>query len=80
MAINKKGILIDLFRGREHLENRIITTVGNPDDRFYEDPLRIIRALRFSSQLGFDIEPEYIRKNEEIKERNRNGCSGKIDK
>lgn len=60
LALNKNGDLIDLFHGREHLENRIIKTVGNPDDRFYEDPLRIVRALRFSSQLGFDIEPNTL--------------------
>lgn len=56
LALNKHGELIDLFGGRQDLQNKLIKTVGNPDDRFYEDPLRIVRALRFSSQLGFDIE------------------------
>ena len=60
LALNKNGELIDLFDGRKHLEDKLIKTVGNPDDRFYEDPLRIVRALRFSSQLGFDIEKETL--------------------
>ena len=47
---------IDPFCGREDIKNKIIRCVGNPDKRFNEDALRIMRALRFSSQLGFTIE------------------------
>ena len=57
MAYNEKDGLIDLFGGKNDIDNRIIRTVGNPDTRFKEDALRIMRALRFSSTLYFDIEP-----------------------
>lgn len=56
MAYNDERGLVDLFGGREDIENRIIRTVGEPDVRFKEDALRIMRALRFSSVLGFEIE------------------------
>jgi putative nucleotidyltransferase with HDIG domain len=49
--------LIDLFGGREDLEKKIIRAVGNPDERFSEDALRMMRVIRFASQLGFTIEP-----------------------
>ena len=54
MAYN--GQIVDLFGGVEDLQNKIIRCVGEPDKRFNEDALRIMRALRFSSVLGFDIE------------------------
>lgn len=57
MAYSEKSGIIDLFGGRQDLENKIIRAVGDPDKRFKEDALRIMRALRFSSVLGFDIEP-----------------------
>ncbi len=52
------GALIDPFDGRRHLEGRRIEAVGDAPSRFAEDPLRILRAARFASQLGFDVEPE----------------------
>ncbi|MFD2751829.1 CCA tRNA nucleotidyltransferase [Virgibacillus siamensis] len=55
LAMDKDGEIIDLFRGRKDIADRVIQTVGNGYERFEEDPLRIIRALRFSSQLGFTI-------------------------
>lgn len=55
LAMDKEGNLIDLFDGKKDIEQRLIRTVGNGYDRFLEDPLRVIRALRFSSQLGFSI-------------------------
>lgn len=58
--------IIDLYDGRKDIKNKIISTVGNPDERFDEDALRMMRAVRFHSQLGFDIEKntfEAIRKN-----------------
>lgn len=58
MAYSHKTGLIDLFGGQEDLENNVIKCVGNPNKRFQEDALRILRALRFSSVLGFDIEVE----------------------
>lgn len=56
LAMNKSGKIIDLFNGIEDLNHKVIRTVGTGSDRFHEDPLRIIRALRFSSQLGFNID------------------------
>lgn len=56
MAYNKTDGLIDLFNGRADLENKIVRTVGNPIERFKEDHLRILRAIRFATQLGFYIE------------------------
>jgi len=50
--------LIDLFDGQRDLENKVIRAVGDPKERFGEDALRMMRAVRFSSQLGFTIEPE----------------------
>lgn len=48
--------IVDLLCGAEDIKNRIIRTTSNPDIIFGEDPLRIMRAIRFSAQLGFDIE------------------------
>lgn len=56
MAINIYGEIIDNFNGRADLKNKIIRAVGDPSKRFTEDALRILRALRFASQLGFYIE------------------------
>ncbi|HUW24397.1 MAG TPA: HD domain-containing protein [Patescibacteria group bacterium] len=50
--------LVDLFGGQEDLGKKIIRAVGNPDERFSEDALRMMRAIRFASQLGFAIEPK----------------------
>lgn len=48
--------IIDLFDGQTDLKNKVIRTVGSPDERFSEDALRMMRAIRFSSQLDFTIE------------------------
>ena len=56
MAYNQKRGLIDPFGGQSDLRARIIRAVGDPEKRFREDALRIMRAFRFSAQLGFDIE------------------------
>lgn len=58
MAYNEKTGIIDLFGGMIDIENKLIKTVGNPEKRFNEDGLRMLRALRFSSVLGFEIENE----------------------
>ena len=60
MAYNEKVGLVDLFKGREDLNKKLIKTVGNPYDRFNEDGLRMIRAIRFSSKLDFTIEKETL--------------------
>lgn len=56
LAYNEKRGLLDLFGGKDDLENKLIRAVGDPEKRFTEDALRIMRAFRFSAQLGFDIE------------------------
>lgn len=58
LAYNTGTGLVDLYGGQDDIYNSIIKTVGNPDKRFNEDGLRIMRALRFSSVLGFSIEDE----------------------
>lgn len=58
MAMGRDGSLVDLFGGREDLQRRVIRCVGEPERRFTEDALRILRAVRFSAQLGFSIAPE----------------------
>lgn len=56
MAYHPRQGIVDLFKGQEDLKNGIIRCVGNAMDRFTEDALRIMRAVRFSAQLGFGIE------------------------
>ena len=56
IAYNNKNGFVDIYNGREDIQNKIIKCVGIPDERFFEDGLRIIRALRFSATLGFEIE------------------------
>lgn len=58
IAYNHKEGYIDPFNGREDIKNSIIRCVGSPDKRFGEDALRILRAIRFASVLGFEIENE----------------------
>ncbi len=52
--------LVDLFSGQKDLKNKIIRTVGSPDERFSEDALRMMRAIRFYSQLDFSIEEKTL--------------------
>ncbi|MCR5451307.1 MAG: HDIG domain-containing protein [Lachnospiraceae bacterium] len=58
MAYNDRSGLVDIFGGREDLENGILRCVGDPELRFTEDALRMMRALRFAAQLDFKIEPD----------------------
>lgn len=70
MAYNSAG-LIDPYYGRQDLVDGVIRCVGNPDDRFNEDALRILRAMRFASVYGFAIEEntsESIHRNKELLE------------
>lgn len=69
MAYNEKEGLVDCFNGYKDLNNKIIRCVGNPNKRFNEDALRMLRAVRFSAQLNFEIEAktvEGIRTNYEL--------------
>lgn len=56
MAYHPEHGLVDLFGGREDLKNRVIRCVGDPVTRFREDGLRILRAIRFASVLGFSLD------------------------
>ena len=56
MAMDASGNLHDPFSGRKDLQNGVIRAVGDPESRFREDALRMLRAVRFSAQLGFLIE------------------------
>lgn len=58
MAYNDVDGLVDVFDGIGDLHRRIIRCVGNPRERFTEDALRMLRAIRFSAQLGYTIEEE----------------------
>ena len=58
MGINAKGEILDYFDGKRDIQNKVLRTVGDPLKRFGEDYLRIMRLARFSSKLGFDIDPE----------------------
>lgn len=57
LCINQKGKVIDLLNGIEDLNNKIIKMIGNPKKRLQEDPLRILRAIRFCAQLDFQLDP-----------------------
>lgn len=56
LCYNDEDGLLDLFSGIDDLNSKIIRAIGNPEERFTEDALRILRAVRFSVQLGFEIE------------------------
>lgn len=51
---------VDPFGGQKDLENKLIKTVGNADERFNEDALRLMRAVRFATELNFKIEPKTL--------------------
>ena len=58
MAWSERTGLVDLYHGEEDLKNGCIRAVGDPQARFREDALRILRGMRFASRLGFSIEPQ----------------------
>lgn len=58
LAYSKSKGLVDLFGGENDLKNKILKAVGDPEKRFSEDALRIMRGLRFAAVLGFEIEPK----------------------
>ena len=57
LAKDAQGNIIDEFGGLEDIKNKVIRAIGNPEDRFREDPLRMLRALQFATRFGFTIEP-----------------------
>ena len=58
LAMNRTGEVIDLFNGLGDLQKHLIKAVGDPMKRFHEDALRMMRAVRFMSQLNFDLESQ----------------------
>lgn len=56
LAISPEGKIIDIYNGSKNLAEKLICTPSDPDESFEDDPLRILRAFRFQSQLGFRIE------------------------
>ena len=58
MALSPKGHLVDLFDGLKDIKDKMLKAVGNPDDRFQEDALRMLRAVRFACQLNFSVSYE----------------------
>lgn len=60
MAMDAAGEITDPFGGRDDLRRRLLRCVGEPERRFDEDALRMLRTIRFSAQLGFDIEPRTL--------------------
>ncbi|WP_064091049.1 CCA tRNA nucleotidyltransferase [Rossellomorea aquimaris] len=61
MAMNVKGMIIDPYNGKRDIDDRIIRTVGPPKQRFSEDALRMMRGIRFVSQLGFALEESTLK-------------------
>lgn len=69
LCMNKDGNIIDLYHGKEDIKNKIIRCIGDIDKRLEEDPLRMLRAVRFATVLDFTIEPELyksLKKNKEL--------------
>ena len=60
MAMDAAGEITDPFGGRDDLRRRLLRCVGEPERRFDEDALRMLRTVRFSAQLGFEIEPRTL--------------------
>ena len=58
MAYNDEAGLVDIFDGMKDIERKLIRCVGDPAERFTEDALRMMRAVRFSAQLGYEIEEQ----------------------
>ncbi len=78
------GALIDPFDGLEHLEQKIIKTPLEPSKTFSDDPLRMLRAIRFATQLHFTIEPETLHAIEQCRNRirivSRERIAGELNK
>lgn len=84
MALTLQGELIDCFRGQEDLKARKIRAIGNPAERFKEDALRMLRGIRFASQLNFQIEKEtseeIFRKKETIQRLSQERVTEELEK
>ena len=56
--LSQSGSFVDVFGGKEDIESKVIRAVGDPEKRFTEDALRILRAIRFATVLDFEIDPD----------------------
>lgn len=74
------GSFVDVFNGIDDIKNKVIRCVGNPRDRFSEDALRIMRALRFASTLDFEIEGETAKAIFDLKDNLNNISRERIQK
>ena len=72
IAYSHESGFIDLFGGMEDIQNKVLRCVGSPEKRFDEDALRIMRAIRFSAELGFEIEQTTQKGIRDFKERLNN--------
>jgi len=61
LAMNTEGNIIDFHEGKSDLNKKIIRAIGNPEARFHEDALRILRAIRFVAKLNFEIEENTLK-------------------
>ena len=61
ICIDENGTIIDYLGGQEDINNRIIRTIGNPNEKFRDDTLRILRAIRFATLLDFKLSDDVIR-------------------
>ena len=68
LCMSKDGQIIDLLNGREDIKNKIVRCVGKISDRLEEDPLRMLRAVRFATTLGFRIDNELYKELKNKKE------------
>ncbi|GAB2566517.1 CCA tRNA nucleotidyltransferase [Spirosoma areae] len=86
ISLNERGFgeLLDPFGGLQDSKRKLIRTPLNPDITFSDDPLRMMRAIRFASQLGFDIEPDtfdaIVRMNERISIVSRERVTDELNK
>ena len=84
LCMDKNGKIIDLLDAREDLMDRVIRTIGNAEDRFEEDVLRILRAIRFATVLDFELDDSVIQaivnKKSLLKNLSRNRKKEELDK
>jgi len=57
MGVDSEGKVVDYFSGQKDIQNKVLRTVGDPEKRFQEDYLRMLRAVRFATRMGYKIDP-----------------------
>lgn len=83
MYMNSKGEIIDFNNGKEDIENKVVRAIGDPDERFNEDPSRILRLFYLAARFGFEIEEGTLKsafKNRELIKEIPDALIGKITK